>query len=189
MRRRLLCILFAAMVLLNLGMQAQAAEVTGSIRVILNKGNTAVSNGEVTLYRVGMEISGGYRLTEAFGGGIIKEEDTLSPALAQWLAEKAGEGGIPRILDADGCAEFSRLSGGLYLLVQNETGEGYYPIAPFLIPLPYEGEWDIQANPKLQQILAESPQTGQSPMPFLGVMGMVLSGTGLICCARGKRRK
>lgn len=184
MRRKIGCIFFAIILLTGLGRPAAAAEETGSIRVTLKS-----SGGELTLYHVGSPAPGGYRLENDFGGGLIKEEDVYSPILAQWLAETAEEGGKPLLLDADDSAEFSRLEEGLYLLMQTETEYGRYPIEPFLVALPYDGQWNIQANPKTQRIEAESPQTGQSPLPFLGAAGMLFSGTGLILCFAKRKRK
>lgn len=169
MRRKLGSLLLSVLLLTVLKGTAVAAEVSGSIRVTLRQ-----KDAEVALCYAGSPTEGGYRLTEAFGSGFIREEDVDSPLLAQWLAETA-EDGEHRLLDADGCADFSNLEAGVYLLRQTEpTGEVLF--SPFLIELPYEGQWHIQANPQK----AQSPRTGQSADPFLGAAGMVLSGTGLI---------
>lgn len=189
MVRRLVCVLFAAAVLAGSGAQARAAERTGSIRIELDYGEVREDRSEVVLYWVGSPSGEDYRLAESFGGGLIRGEDVQSPELAQWLAGLAGEAGTARILDADAAAEFSRLEEGLYLLVQTQAPEGYYCVAPFLIPLPYEDQWRIQANPKTQQILTESPKTGQHPAPIIAAMGMVLSGLGLVFCAEKLRKK
>lgn len=188
MIRKMVCALFAAVMLLGLGVQARAEEMSGTLRITLENGETIVTEGEMTLYYVGKKVSDGYRLTEEFGGGIVKEEDAMSSYLSHWLAETA-EGGMPRILDADGSAEFSNLPEGLYLLVQSETAEGYYPIEPFLLTIPYDGRWYIQAYPKAERILTETPKTGQSILPYLGIFGMVFSGGGLVLCAASKRKK
>lgn len=189
MLRRMWMVLFAVMLLPYLGMQAAAAEETGSIRVTLQKEGEAVPGGTVTLHRVGQRVSEGYRIVEAFGGGIVREEDAMSPHLAQWLVELEGDAGITEAVDSDGSVEFSRLEEGLYLLVQTETDEDFQAIRPFLVTLPYEGQWNIQAYPKTQKIVTESPPTGQHPAPILGAMGMVVAGVGLVLCADGKRRK
>lgn len=188
MLRRIWMVLFAVLLLPYLGAQAAAAEETGSIRVTLQNGEQPVAGGEVMLYQVGVRLSEGYRLEEAFGGGMVREEDALSPYLAQWLAELDVQGGMPRILDADGSAAFSRLEQGLYLLVQTATEDEFY-IRPFLIALPCEGEWNVELYPELLQIAAQSPPTGQHPAPIIAAMGMVLSGVGLVLCADRRRRK
>ena len=81
-----------------------AAETRGSIQVKLDTGDLPVINGAVTLYQVGVKTENGYRITEGFGGGIVRQEDADSDKLAQWLAETAGETGITMLLDADGNA-------------------------------------------------------------------------------------
>lgn len=189
MLRRMWMLLFAAALLPCLGMQAAAAGETGSIRVTLQSGEEVAADGAVMLHRVGQRVPEGYRMEEAFGGGIVREEDAMSPYLAQWLVELEGDVGIPGDLDADGSVEFSRLEEGLYLLVQTETDEEFLTIHPFLVTLPYEGQWNIQAYPKTQKVVTEPPATGQHPAPILGAMGMVVAGVGLVLCADGRRRK
>lgn len=179
MRRKLVACLASILLIAGLGRTAAAAETVGSLRV-----NLKSSRGEVALHPAAAPVDGGYRLRDSFGGGFIKEEDAHSPALAQWLAESA-ESGEYRILDADGSAEFSRLEAGLYLLCQTETGEGETAIAPFLVEIPYQGQWNIQADPKLDP---ENPRTGQSLQPYVGTMGMLLSAGGLYLCTRRRRR-
>jgi len=192
MIKRMAGVLFAAALVLVLAVPANAVE-DGSIRVVLDVGDRAVTNGAVTLYRVGVPISGGYRLLEAFGGGVVREEDAFSPYLAQWLAQSA-QNGTTLLLDADGCAEFSRLDDGLYLLTQTEDMDGFYRIEPFLVSIPYEGVWNLQANPKTQpiadgEVWQAPPATGQHPAPILGAMGLVVSGVGLFLCLGRKKRK
>ena len=147
-----------------------------------------VTNGAVKLYQVAQQGPEGYLVSDSFGGGLVKPEDALSSSLAQWLAQTAEDGGITRLLDADGCAEFSRLPDGLYLVVQSEKMDGFYPFEPFLVTIPMDGERDIQVSPPVFPIVAESPATGQDMQPFLGVAGMVVSGLGLALCAMGKRK-
>lgn len=182
-------VLTAAVLLMGIGAPARAAEGDGSIRISLNYGSRKTGLGAVMLYRVAETAGQAYKLGDTFGGGLIKGEDIQAPELAQWLAEAAGEEGIRRLLDADGTAEFSHLEQGLYLVVQTEPPEGYYAFSPFLIPMPYAGQWEVQANPKTRQLLTESPQTGQHPTPILAAMGLVLSGLGLAACVEKLRRK
>lgn len=168
---------------------ATAAQQEGSIEVTLRSGETPLMGGTVTLFRVGVPAEDGYRIGDAFGGGFVRHEDALSPHLAQWLAQMEGEPGMSRILDADGSADFSHLEAGLYLLVQNGTVEDFFPVMPFLMMLPYEGQWNVQAYPYTQQVYTECPRTGQHPGPFLGALGMVVSGIGLAVCIGPIRRK
>lgn len=183
MHRKIAGIVLSLLMLFSLGRTGSAAEQTGSLRVVLEE-----QEGEIALFHVGTPVSGGYRLGNNYGGGLIKTEDVHSPRLAQWLMESADEGRY-RILDADGTAEFSRLEEGLYLLIQTETGNGFYPIQPFLITIPYGNEWHVQANPKVEPLVPEIPRTGQNPELFIGLAGMVLSGCGLVISHRKFRKK
>lgn len=186
MLKRLFFSLSAVALAAALSLPAQAGELGGSIRLDLEVGDFVVTNGAVKLYQVAQQGPEGYLVSDSFGGGLVKPEDALSSSLAQWLAQTAEDGGITRLLDADGCAEFSRLPDGLYLVVQSEKMDGFYPFEPFLVTIPMDGERDIQVSPPVFPIVAESPATGQDMQPFLGVAGMVVSGLGLALCAMGK---
>lgn len=188
MLKRLFFSLSAVALAAALSLPAQAGELGGSIRLDLEVGDFVVTNGAVKLYQVAQQGPEGYLVSDSFGGGLVKPEDALSSSLAQWLAQTAEDGGITRLLDADGCAEFSRLPDGLYLVVQSEKMDGFYPFEPFLVTIPMDGERDIQVSPPVFPIVAESPATGQDMQPFLGVVGMVVSGLGLALCAMGKRK-
>lgn len=166
---------------------AVAAENRGSIQVRLDAGDLAVTNGALTLYQVGSRVEDGYRITEGFGGGIVRLEDAKSSNLAQWLAESAGESGVTMLLDADGNAIFSELEEGLYMLVQTERIDGFYPILPVLISIPESEIWDVNLYRQPVPVVTEIPNTGQSPVPFLGVLGMFLSGIGLVLCSRERK--
>lgn len=186
MFRRIGVVAFLVLLLPWLGIEARAVQ-TGSIQVTVEKTEGAPRAGTVVLFRVGDRVEDGYRIVEAFGGGLVKMEDAFSPHLARWLAEMEGGEGIPRHLDADGKAFFSNLTEGLYLLVQAKEGER--PIQPFLVTIPYAGQWDVYAYPNTWRITTEAPATGQHPTPILGALGMVLTSVGLVLCVGGKRGK
>lgn len=167
-----------------------AAENGCSITLSLNVGELPVTNGSFTLYRVGSESSDGYRIREEFGGGFVREEDALSPHLAQWMERYAGEGGVTKLLDVDGDAVFSDLEEGLYLLVQRELTDGFYPIQSFLLTLPSDGRRNVNVNLEPLPRVMAAPATGQDPAPYIGLAGMGLSLVGLVFCSGGlKRRK
>lgn len=187
MRRQLMCVVAAAAVMMGMVITAQGAE--GTLSVTLDYGDEQVHDAALTLYWVGSPADGGYRLTETFGGGFIREEDIQSPELVQWLAETAHGIQIPRILDADGNAFYSALTEGLYLLEQTEAVNGFQRMSPFLVPIPCYGQWNVTAVPKVVRLPEESPKTGQHPAPIIGAMGMVLSGLALVMCADKFRRK
>lgn len=188
MIKKLVSFLFAAAVVVGLGLPASAAQ-KGKIRVSLDIGELPATNGAITLYQVGDPVSDGYRIAEGFGGGIVKEADATSVYLAQWLAESAGEAGKTIQLDVDGNVTFSNLEEGLYLVAQTERMDGFYPIKPFLVTIPSGGQWEVQAKPKTEPIVADNPKTGQPIAPLLGAMGLVVSGIGLYFCVDSRRKK
>lgn len=183
MKHNRLAVLLALVLVLGMPLRCLAAE-TGSMRVALGQEGQVTQGGSVTIYRVGTPISGGYRLSEAFGGGVVAWEDVYSVSLAAWLAELAEFGGTELLLDADGYADFTGLSQGLYLLVQEQITPGYYPMAPFVVELPYEGQWDIQANPKHEPLPEVNPRTGQSLLPVLACLSLPFSGLGVAVLVR-----
>lgn len=185
MFRKFMCGLAALGAVAALSVPAMAGEEMGSIRVTVSDGESSAVNGAVTLYRVGTPAGTDYRLTEAFGSGIIKGEDAMSPILAKWLAGIVEEEGAEVLLDEMGSAEFSPLAEGLYLLVQTGPSSGFYPMEPMLVRMPCEYQWHVQAFPQVMQ--QEIPATGQPPAPFLGAAGMILSGSGLVLCRRKRR--
>lgn len=168
---------------------AAAAEHMGSIQVTLEAGDLAVTNGAVTLYQVGFGIEEGYRIADAFGGGIVRRTDAYSEKLAQWLAETAEGCGMTMLLDADGCTVFPELEEGLYMLVQTERMDGFYPINPILITIPEGNQWDVQIHRRPVPVVTEIPKTSQSPLPFFGVLGMIISSVGLLLCVRKERKR
>lgn len=173
-----------------LAVPARAAEETGTIRVTLQNGETLVPDGAVSLYLAATPMDGDYRLTEAFGGGVIREGEALSPALAQWLASMAESEGWEKELDGLGSAEYKDLEEGLYLLIQSQRSTGYYTMEPMMVQIPCQTQWHVQAYPMMTEVTL--PSTGQSPAPFFGAVGMILSGTGLLVCMaanRAMRRK
>lgn len=182
MQRRVFCILAAVWLMAVTGISAAAAVETGSITV-----DWGCSSGSATLYKVGTPISGGYMLRQEFGGGIISREDAGSRTLAQWLSEQTEYEGWTLPANEQGMAEFPRLEEGLYLLVQHQAADGYYPFGAFLVELPYEGQWYLQARPKMEEFPTEQPRTGQGAEPIPGVIGVLLSGGGLLLCLARRR--
>ena len=183
--------LWALALLPALCLPGKAQEETGGILVTMPQVGTAegAGGGVLTLYYVGSETEDGYRITEAFGGGLVRQEDALSVHLARLLADMtSGTEGTAWDLEAGSTAEFPYLTRGLYLLVQTEAEAGASVIRPFLMPVPLEGQWYIHASPEPARVLVESPKTGQHPAPILGAVGMVLSSIGLAICVRGHRK-
>ncbi len=187
--RKVIFLLVLAVLAVAAAPGASAAEHYGSVQVKLEAGDLAVTNGAVTLYQVGVRTEEGFRITEGFGGGIIRQADADSRQLARWLAESADQSGLTRLLDADGNALFTELEEGLYLLVQTERMDGFYPIQPVLLELPQEKNWDLNIRREPAPVVTEIPKTGQTPVPILGVLGMALSAAGLILSVRKCRKR
>ena len=58
----------------------------GTIRVSLDPGDMAAIGGEVTVYYVGVPLEDGYRITEEFGGGMVRGEDAPANVKALLLS-------------------------------------------------------------------------------------------------------
>jgi len=185
--RKTLCLLFLTACFMT-GMPVAAAENSGSIRINLDTGDMPVINGAVTLYQVGIETEEGYQIAEGFGGGIVRQDEMASGKLAQWLAESADSNGVSLLLDADGTAVYSELEQGLYILVQTERIDGYYPIYPVLLTIPSGEEWNLEICREPVPVVTEIPQTGQSLIPYFGILGMILSAAGLLLCVKKERK-
>lgn len=187
MKRRIIALLLAAAVL-SLSAAARAAEMKGSIEVKLDAGELPVTNGAVTMYLVGVPTEEGYRLLDRYGGGVVRSEDAASRNLAFWLGELA-DSGKELLLDVDGRAVFSGVEEGLYLIEQTQRMDGFYPFRAFLAEIPAGGRWTQRFEPAVLPITDEPPRTGDMTT-YLAVLGMTLSGGGLVCCGIwGKRRK
>ncbi len=179
------CLLMAVMLALSLTVNAQAAAdmpsldltVRGSISVTLFEDNVnktgAVTDGVLTLYQAAVTVSDNgdmrYLPTEDFigceipgysggdreGAGLADPEE-LAEILSAWVLEKKLSG-TQCPAGPDGTVRFDGLVPGMYLIVQTEASEGYYPISPFAVTLPLNsgGEWvyDIDAGPKMQPLI------------------------------------
>lgn len=183
MRRRILCVLAAVLMILGNSAVAEGTANEGSITV-----DWGEISGSVTLFKVGTPVSGGYTLGQEFGGGIITRKDVASQALAQWLCEHVQYEGWTLPAGDRAVAEFGNLEAGLYLIVQNGAPEGYYPFLPLLVELPWEGQWNVLAKPKMERYPSGIPLTGEGRGLYFGFFGMILSGVSLVLLAQ-KRKK
>lgn len=186
--KRIFCALAVLGTVLALGGKAAAVEDTGTVYLDIVIEDLAVTRGAVMLYQVGYPVQEGYRIAEKFGGGIVQHGDARSPHLAQWLAESADGSGMNRLLDADGDAVFCNLEDGLYLLMQTEGMDGFYPVSPQLVTVPENGDWEVKMELVPLPVVVENPSTGDGFSPVWGLIGVMGSGLGLAVCAR-KRKK
>ena len=213
-RKRIAAVLLAAVLVLAMPMRAQAHDVPdlsrkGSVTVTVRMGETPVSGGSLTLYRVGdiAEDDGNYSfaLTEAFLASGVSLDDLSAPELAETLAEYAGNtSGVTKTIAADGSAAFTELELGLYLAVQTDAAPGYSKLTPFLVSVPYmeDGayQYDVDATVKgeLERTPTPTepttppdptlPETGQLnwPIPVLATLGLILFATGWCITAKKK---
>ena len=214
-QRKWIAVLLAALVLVVMPMRAQAHDVPdlsrkGSITVTVRMGETPVSGGSLTLYRVGeiAEDDGNFSfaLTEAFAASGVSLDDLSAPELAETLAEYAGNtSGVTKTIGTDGSAAFTELELGLYLAVQTEAAPGYSRLAPFLVSVPYmedgayqydvdaavKGELEKEPTPTEPEKPSDPtlPDTGQLnwPIPVLAALGVLLFAAGWWLFARKKK--
>ena len=167
MIRKGICVVCVLLLFSGLTVSASAAE--GSIRV-------RTQAEQVTVHHVGLAEGSGYRLLDAYGGGYLTFDDTLSLELAAWLSGRTVDG-ISRET-REGSADYSDLEEGLYLV----TSAGNEAFAPFLVTIPWDGyHWEVEVTPETAPI----PQTAD---PVLNpIATMLFSGAGLILLIR--RRK
>ncbi len=187
MHRRIVCLLFAVGVLVMAALPAYAAG-EGKIQVSPQRGGMLVPGGEVTLYRVGEAVEGGYRLSAGVADWIVEEADVYDPDIAQWIAQSTTAEGTTKSLGDCGNVTFTGLSAGVYLIRQTEAAPGYEPFSPFLVVLPLSGpQWEAATYPKVDKNPEETPKTADPMTLLFGTVGMTASGMGLMLC--GKRRK
>lgn len=189
MHKRIICLLFAVGILVMTALPANAAG-EGKIQVSPQRGGMFVPGGEVTLYRVGEAVEGGYRLSAGVADWIVEDEDIFDPELAGWIIQSTTAEGTEKAIGDSGSVTFTDLEAGVYLIEQTEAAPGYEAFTPFLVVLPLSGpQWEVATYPKVDKAPEENPKTAE-PMTLLsGMAGMILSGTGLAVCIRLRRKK
>ncbi len=215
----LLSLALALLSLFSLSPLAYAHDIVdlnrqGSITLTMLYDGKSVPGGELQLYKVAeVEENDGNFFFEALPEFAVKGMDINDMDKAQENAEKLDkkigtkEADQVKTPDAKGKVVFSKLTAGLYLIRQETAAEGYEPIHPFLVSLPYleDGKYryDLDTLPKFSPDLeteptteptvptttkpsGDIPQTGQLwwPVPALLCLGMAL-----ICAGMGMRKK
>lgn len=180
--------LLLAVLLICLLQAGTSAAALGSIQISLKGGSRPINGAQIRVYLAGKPVTGGYRLTKTFGGGLITEADVFSPELAVWLSQRAS-GGWKGTTDQEGTVKFQGLEEGLYLVTQSGSKGGYRPFEAFLVTIPWDGtQWEITAAPKTERDDPSTPDTSDPGTVDRGLLGMTLSGTGLIVLLLGKKR-
>ena len=185
-----LSVLFILCLMLCLLPQTALGAGEGAILVDLKGGGKPISGAEIQVFLAGKPSDKGYRLSDAFGGGMITQMDVFSPELAVWLSQRAS-GGWKDTTDSQGRASFYGLDEGLYLVMQPFSKGGYRPFEPFLITIPWDGiQWEITATPKTEREITVVPDTSDPGIVNCGILGMLLSGTALLALLlSGKKRR
>ena len=221
MRKIISALLAAAVLCLGIVLPAQARELpdpdrTGSITISLCYDGQVLNSCSLTIRRVGQLVVGGaddqFGLTEPLREDGPALDDLADPALAQALAELAGEKQLPALTAEikDGLAIFPDLETGLYLVTQapENACKGFAPIQPFLISMPQWMDetyvYELTASPKVPLVSepvtkppatpskpgdSTLPQTGQLnwPVPMMILLGLSLFITGWLMRFKMKR--
>lgn len=221
MKKRILSVLVALLLISAAIPSANAIELDRndcSLTITMRFGDTNIPGGELAIYRVGyiVEEKGEYIFRRVTDGR--KLTNVLSSSMAENLKEYVdGRNDIVAKKvsigtgEADcGVAEFLGLETGLYLVVQAKAADGFLPISPFLVSVPYEtdGELDytveiISKSPLIPEDFSSTtpstepskpgdgklPQTGQLnwPVPVMVVLGMGLFVAGWMLCFGRKK--
>ena len=180
-------VIFLTFLLVLLPMETHALG-EGSIQIDLLGGGEPIQGAEIRVYLAGAVIENGYRLTDAFGGGMITQLDVFSPELAVWLSQRA-TGGQAEITDEYGSVIFWDLDEGLYLVTQPKACGGYTSFEPFLITIPWDGyEWSITAVPKTERQIDVVPDTSDPEVLARNIPGILMSAMGLASLALFRKR-
>lgn len=178
-------------------------DAVGSITVEIKDTGTgeAVKGGTIILCKAADAVEDeGYKFvyTEEFASFTdpIAEDADLTPELAKKLADAAATS--PNLVTKEVGEEpvvFDSLAPGLYVISQPKAADGYEPVAPFLVTVPFKGEdgklqYDVDARPKVEKARKSTPtptppvtktpppklpQTGQLwwPVPLLVIAGLL----------------
>ena len=160
---------------------ADASEIpnvnrNGSITFLLDYNENPLTDGSLTLYKVGeiVKNEGVYKfaLISELQGSSISMEDLSDAEIAEKIARLVGQKSLPGITAPieQGKTVFDNVTPGLYVVTQSETeaANGFAPIHPFLSSLPrWENEsyvYDLIAEPKVSlEVKTELPKESTEP--------------------------
>lgn len=156
----------------NQGLVSESVDpdATGSITLTLRSTNgTSVSGGRMAVYQVGQLTSddGGYRYeyTDAFSSAqTALTKDAIENADTDYIDQLAQiahgtQARSTQTVGTDGAVTFDNLPVGVYLVVQTKAASGYESTNPFLVTIPFEGSYDVNATPKVGPV---SPRSSSS---------------------------
>ncbi len=136
----------------------------GSISVTMKeeKNNDPVPGGTLTLYQAAelQEEEGtlSWKYTENFENCGLVPEDISEEKFANLLKDYVDSyhiQGIEKEISSEGTLNFDDLTPGIYLIMQEDPAEGYYPINSFVVSVPTQGangwSYHVDASPKMEQ--------------------------------------
>ena len=163
MGRKIISVFLIAWILLVMPMAAFAEELdmdrVGSISVTLvdPDGETPLAGAELSLYYVATVVLNSssrlsYTFTDTFADcGAALDDPALTTVLDVFVQENAAPV-AKQVTDAQGTAEFTNLSLGLYFVKQTGTVENYAACTSFLVTVPNYNDagyvYDVNATPK-----------------------------------------
>ena len=145
----------------------------GKISLTLNYQGEPVDQGSFALYRVAfilpIQNSISYHYTSFFDGCTASLDNISSSQTAKEIAQFAADNQLTATeasVNANGRVSFAPLDLGLYLIVQTQADEDFYPIDPFLVSMPMDENgsyvYDVDATPKLQ-LVKQEPDKPDAP--------------------------
>ena len=224
MKKRIFSVIFVSLMLCALTVTVFSAPVidlsrTGSISITMTYNGDSVPGGTLTLYQVAdvqmNDADCSFAFTEKFAECGIELNDITDPevaeSLAAFIAETALQGTTLEI-NEEGQIVFEDLKLGLYLLIQQNSADGFSNVNPFLVSVPRlqneEYQYDVNASPKIalepvkpsestepseptEPTEPNLPQTGQLkwPIPVLSIGGVLLIVLGIILCGNHVKKE
>lgn len=165
----------------------------GSIRINMTYQGNPVPGGAFSLYQIAdVQVNNGYHFvyrpeysgfdqaSYPLDSSTALSDEAVTRAMATALNSYISAGVITPLAenvaaDAYGRVSFGSLPFGLYLVKQTTAANGFYPITPFLVTVPFltmeNGEWvwkyAVDASPKTitELIPVPPPSTDDEPEP------------------------
>lgn len=204
-----ICILLAVLFLVQLlPLRANAETIDldakGSITVKVIDDGTPLKGLKLTCIRVARleEINGEYEYARVYDSKILTGEiytEGLAQDLLTFVTDNSSNYSFSRLeerVNEKGYLTFNSCTPGLYLIMQEEdftlNGEKYGKLKPFLVTIPYDGKYHVDASskpaldifptepPETTKPPEKLPQTGQLnwPIPWMASSGMLLFAMG-----------
>ncbi len=222
MMKRLFTWMLALLVLFSFPLRVRAHDVPQeredcSIEIIVRYDGQNISGGTLTAIKVGYvdEEDGNYFFSQEMTGIRLEDIDSAAAPGIQEEFYNANKGNFDFYTQTqsvqDGKAVFTKLTTGLYLIIQEEAAEGFTRMEAFLVSVPYleDGEYRYHVTASIKSELERQPesepteppptepepdptlpQTGQLnwPVPLMAVTGLMLFAFGWFLCF-GKKRE